>query len=120
MQAKKGFTIIEIIILLVFAGLVSALVFVQKYDLEAFASDDQQKSTLNAMYYALENVFYPAHGYYPETINENNLPTVLPELWDSASSIHYSPTSCDFQGHCAGYTLTVRLQKEMEYIKKNK
>ena len=58
MNTKKGFTIIELSIVAVFTALLLILFFVQKSNLDAFERDEDRKTAINAMYFALEESFY--------------------------------------------------------------
>ena len=125
---KKGFTIIEVIIVGVFASLLFILFFVQKSNLDAMSRDEKRKTAINAMYYALEESFYKQNGFYPETISEENITVIDPALWtdpnganlgDSYSSYSYQPANCN-QGQCKEYTLKADLEKEDDYIKYNR
>lgn len=128
MKAKNGFTIIEIIIVAVFASLLFILFFVQKQNIDAMNRDEDRKTAINAMYYALEESFYKDHGYYPESISEQNITVIDPALWtdpngvnlgDPASSYSYEPANCK-EGKCKEYTLKATLEKEDAYIKYNR
>ena len=65
-ESRRGFTIIEMIVVIVFLGLLVLLFVVQKTNLDAMGRDDTRKTAINAMYFALEESFYKSHGYYPE------------------------------------------------------
>ena len=128
MNKKKGFTIIEIIIVAVFASLLFILFFIQKSNLDAMKRDESRKTAINAMYYALEESFYKDHKYYPETISEENIKVIDPALWtdpsgvnlgDPASSYSYTPANCE-NGRCKEYVLKAELEKEDAYIKSNR
>ena len=128
MNEKKGFTIIEIIIVAVFASLLFILFFIQKANLDAMKRDESRKTAINAMYYALEESFYKDHKYYPETISEENIKVIDPALWtdpsgvnlgDPASSYSYTPANCE-NGRCKEYVLKAVLEKEDAYIKSNR
>ena len=128
MNKKQGFTIIEIIIVGIFASLLVLLFFIQKVNLDAFERDENRKTAINAMYYALEEGFYKEHGYYPETISEENIKVIDPALWtdpfgfnlgNEDSSYSYTPANCK-NGHCKEYTLKAELEKENAYIKNNR
>ena len=128
MRIKRGFTILEIIIVAVFASLLLILFFVQKANIDAMERDEDRKIAINAMYYALEEDFYAEHGYYPEKISEDNIKVIDPALWtdpsgnnlgDLGSSYSYEPANCK-NGKCKEYTLKAELEKEDAYIKYNR
>ena len=128
MDHKKGFTILEIAIVATFAGLLFLLFLVQKQNLDAMQRDDDRKTAINAMYYALEESFYKEHGYYPEFISEDNIKVIDPALWtdpdgrnlgDAGSSYSYEAANCK-NGKCKEYTLKARLEKEDTYVKYNR
>ena len=57
------------------------VIFFIKINIEAMDRDDARKTAINAMYYALEEYYYPKYGYYPSEINEEVLPVIDPELF---------------------------------------
>ena len=72
---------LEIMIaIVVMAGLV-IIFFLQKNNVDAMQRDEKRKIAINAMYYALEESFYKDHGYYPESISEDNIKVIDPSLW---------------------------------------
>lgn len=128
MKKKSGFTILELSTVIVLAGLLLVLFFVQKQNSDAMHRDEQRKEAINAMYYALEEGFYAENGYYPESISEDNLKTMDPQLFTDpnginigteGSSYSYEPADCE-DGKCKEYTLKADLEKEADYIKKNR
>ncbi len=128
MNKKSGFTILEILIVGVFATLLLVLFFVQKSNVDAMERDEDRKTAINAMYYALEEGFYASNKYYPETISENNLKMIDPALWTDpmginlgveGSSYSYEPANCT-NGKCKEYTLKAVLEKEDIYLKRNR
>ena len=129
MTNKKGLTIIELVIVAVFASLLFILFFVQKTNLDAMERDEDRKIAINAMYYALEESFYKDHGYYPSEISEENITVIDPALWtdpngfnlgDPLGSYFYEPADCDAKNHCKKYILKANLEKEDTYIKVNR
>ncbi|HZJ34975.1 MAG TPA: type II secretion system protein [Candidatus Angelobacter sp.] len=123
-----GFTVIEILFVAVLIGAASVLFFVQKHHIEVMAHDDMKKVSINAMYYSLEEVFYPANKYYPQTISSDNLKSIDPALFtdpegfliDTAGSAYtYSPTNCT-DNKCKGYTLKSTLENEGDFVKTSK
>ena len=128
MITKKGFTLLELSIVIIFATLLLVLFFIQKANMEAMQRDEKRKEAINAMYYALEEGFYAEHSYYPESISEDNLKVMNPALFTDpfganlgmdGSSYSYEPANCE-NGKCAEYTLRATLEKEEDYIKKNR
>ena len=125
---RHGFTILEVIIVGIFASLLLFLFFIQKSNIDAFERDEDRKTAINAMYYALEESFYKEHSYYPESISEKNITVIDPALWtdpnghnlgDPASSYSYEAANCK-NGKCKEYTLKAILEKEDLYIKNNR
>ena len=128
MSYKKGFTVLEVIIVATFAALLLIFFFLQKQNVDAMNRDEQRKTAINAMYYALEEGFYKDNGYYPETISEENIKIIDPALWtdpngfnlgDAASSYFYEPANCT-EGKCQEYILKAQLEKEDAYVKYNR
>lgn len=125
---SQGFTIIEILFVSVLLGVASIIFFVQKNNLSVISIDDKRKTAINAMYYSLEEVFYPANKYYPRTINSDNLKSLDPTLFtdtndiklgDAGSIYTYEPTNCTDQ-QCKSYTLKTSLENEADFIKTNR
>ena len=90
--------------------------------------DDHRKIAINAMYYGLEEGFFDKNGYYPETISEENLTVIDPNLFTDPSGVILGETGCSYtyeaanceDGKCKEYTLRAVLEKEEDYIKKNR
>ena len=125
---QRGFTIIELIFIIVLLGAASILFFVQKNNLEVAGRDETRKTAINAMYYSLEEVFYKTNGYYPQTIDEKVLPSVDPDLFkdpsgvkigESDSNYRYEATDCDAD-HCKSYTLRTTLENEADFVKESR
>ena len=128
MKTRKAFTVLELILAIVFVGIFVVLFFFQKQSIDAMNRDEKRKTAINAMYYALEESYYPEHGYYPEFISEENIKVIDPSLWtdplgynlgDSFSSYSYEPANCN-DGKCKEYTLKAELEKEDAYLKYNR
>ncbi len=125
---RRGFTIIELMLIIVLLGVASALFFVQKNNLEVAFRDEQRKIAINAMYYGVEEVYYKTNGYYPRTISDTVLPSVDPNLFtdpegvklgESESEYRYEPTNCDGD-KCKSYSLRTTLENEADYIKNSR
>jgi prepilin-type N-terminal cleavage/methylation domain-containing protein len=125
---SRGFTVIELIFTIVILAAASILFFAQKSNLEVAKDDQQRKISINAMYYSLEEVYYPANGFYPTTISSDTLPSMDPTLFtdpagvklgDANSNYHYESTNC-VDNKCKSYTLRSTLQNEADYIKESR
>lgn len=80
-QRNRGFTVIELIVVIVVLAFASILVFVQINNLRAANHDAQRKTAINALYYALEEVYFKEHKSYPATLTTTTLPSVDPALF---------------------------------------
>lgn len=127
-KRASGFTILELLFVVVLLGAASILFFVQKNNLEVAGRDETRKTAINAMHYSLEEVFYKTNKYYPRTIDEKTLPSVDPALFkdpqgvkigESTSDYRYEGTDCN-GNECNDYTLRTTLENEDDYIKKNR
>ncbi|HTK39893.1 MAG TPA: type II secretion system protein [Patescibacteria group bacterium] len=126
MTRHKGFTVIEVLVVLAFL-LGGAVLFVtQKAAIDAAGRDNDRKVAINAMYYSLEEVYYRQNQSYPESISSKVLRSVDPALFtdpdgftmgDPGSSYHYEASGCDLKGHCKSYRLYADMQKEASYVK---
>jgi len=128
MKRSDGFTVIEILVVIVFLGVATVLLFIQKDILAATQRDDQRKMAINAMYYNLEEVFYEKNGFYPSTIDSKTLRAMDPVLFtdpdniklgEQGSDYRYEGSNCDNE-KCKNYKLSSNLEKEAEYIKTNR
>ncbi len=122
---RRGFTIIELLFIIVLLGAASILFFVQKNNLEVAGRDETRKTAINAMYYGLENVYYKANSFYPRTIDTKTLPSVDPDLFKDPSGVvlgeansnyRYEPSDCNGD-QCRSYTLRSTLENEADYVK---
>jgi prepilin-type N-terminal cleavage/methylation domain-containing protein len=78
---QSGFTVIELVVAAAVVALASILVFVQINNLKIANQDSERKTAVNAMYYALEEVYYKKHQSYPATLTSATLPSVDPALF---------------------------------------
>lgn len=127
-RKNEGFTVIEIIFVTVILAIASIFFFIQKNSLQVTADDNAKKTAINSMYYSLEEVFFPANNYYPQSISSDNLKSVDPDLFDdpdgltintAGSAYTYKPVNCEAE-KCKGYTLKATLENEEDYKKTNK
>lgn len=125
MKSSRGFTVIEIVIVVVIAALASTVFFVQKNHVEIAARDQTRKTAINAMYYSLEEVYYAQHTSYPRTIDPSVLPSVDPELFKDPQGVKIGEGTSDFRyearncsgNACKGYVLRSTLENEADYVK---
>jgi Tfp pilus assembly protein PilE len=128
MKRAQGFTVIEIIVVILFLATATILLLIQRDNLEASQRDNQRKTAINAMHFNLEEVYYEKNGNYPAEITSKKLPAMDPELFtdpngiklgEQASDYRYTANDCD-NDKCKGYTLTAELEKEALYEKTNR
>jgi Tfp pilus assembly protein PilE len=122
---NRGFTVIELIFIVLLLATASVLFFIQKNNIEVAGRDQQRKTAINAMYFGLEEVFYKQKGFYPMTISSTNLLSVDPDLLtdpqgtiigESDSNYRYEPVNCT-NDQCKSYTLRASLENEDNFVK---
>lgn len=129
MKTKKAFTVLELVLAIVFVGVFVVLFFLQKVNLAAIDRDEKRKTAINAMYYALEEGYYTQNEGYPEHIEKADvLPWIDPNLftdpmgvnlWDEGSNYSYEASDCT-DGKCQSYVLRAEMEKEESYIKSSR
>lgn len=128
MKRSAGFTVIEIIVAIVFLGAAALLLLIQKGNLEAAKRDQDRKVAINAMYYNLEEVFYEKNNYYPAKIDSKVLRAMDPELFtdplgakmnEEGTGYRYEGLECN-NDICRAYKLSSTMEKEAEYVKTNR
>ncbi len=122
---QRGFTIIELVVVLVVLAIVGIVFWHQKNHIQSVSRDDHRRGAINAMYYNLEDVFYAKNHYYPRTIGPDNLTAMDKGLFKDPGSValgkagsdyHYDPTGCTGD-QCEGYTLRAAMENESDFIK---
>jgi prepilin-type N-terminal cleavage/methylation domain-containing protein len=125
MKSTRGFTVIELLIVITLFAAASVIFFVQKNHVEIAARDDARKTSINAMYYSLEEVYFAKHKSYPRTVDAKTLPSVDPALLkdpsgvaigNGTSNFRYEPLNCSGDA-CKSYTLRSTLENEDDYVK---
>jgi prepilin-type N-terminal cleavage/methylation domain-containing protein len=125
---QRGFTIIELLTVIVLFAIAAAVAYVQFNTFQQMGRDDTRRTAVNAMYYNLEDIFYKTHSYYPETIDEKNLTAMDKALLtdpdgqkigSGESDYRYEPINCE-ASKCKGYTLRTDLEKEADFVKKSR
>lgn len=127
-KLTHGFTVVELLIVVSVLVGASILFFVQKNDLEVISRDKDRKTSINAIYYSLEEVFYKNNQYYPQSITADILPSVDPELLSdpagntigaAESTFIYEPVNCKDE-KCKSYTLRTPLESEDDFVKQSR
>lgn len=125
---SNGFTVIELIFITAVLGVASVFFFVQKQNLSNVNIDNTKKTAINAMYYSLEEVYFPTNGYYPSSISADNLKSVDPDLFTDPAGIEinatggaysYKPSNCS-DNKCKSYTLKTVLENEGDFVRNSK
>lgn len=128
MRVKPGFTVIEILVIALFLIAAGVVLFFQLQKVDAENSNSYKKTSINAIYYSLEESFYPAHKYYPENITVDTLKTMDPELLEDpdgitlgeeGSAYRYESKNCN-DGKCKSYTLRATLEGEADFVKNSR
>jgi prepilin-type N-terminal cleavage/methylation domain-containing protein len=128
MHKEKGFTVIELIVVIVILLTVGGFFLLQRADLATTIRDKERKIAVNSLYLVLTEVYYPEHKSYPAAINLADLKSLDPELFLDSHSINlsdgstdnkfsYEGTNCDNENRCKSFKLSVTLEKEALYTK---
>lgn len=125
MDKQNGFTVIELVVLIMLLSIIGFVAWTQINHIEVAARDDKRRIAINSMYYTLEEVYFPANKSYPKVLNEKVLPSVDKDLFNDPqkakigtgeSDYRYEPTGCNETG-CKSYTLRADLEAEDDYVK---
>lgn len=125
MKRTHGFTVIELLVVIVFLGIASTVLFAQRASLNATSRDESRKTAVNAMYYNLEEVYFAKHKAYPLKIDSTVLTAMDPELFTDPNGIaineaeanyRYQGSNCDNTA-CKQYTLRTTMEKEADFVK---
>lgn len=128
-KSQSGFTVLELIIVIVFLLIVGTVFYVQKRDLEIQARDSQRKTAINAIYYNLEDVYYNTNRAYPQNLTADQLKGLDPSdlkdpegvaVGEQSSDYSYEPKDCDANGMCKSYTLRADLENEADFVKSSR
>ncbi len=130
-KRNEGFTIVELLIVIVVIGILAALVLNTFQGVQARARDTERKTDINAMHTQVEVFFNDSStGQYPLTaagLTTANLPGIDSEAFldpDGVSvtagtgeyAYDVSGATCDLVG-CDSYTLTATMEEESDYVK---
>lgn len=138
----KGFTIVELLIVIVVIGILAALVIVTYNGIQQKARDTERKTDINALHGQLE-AYQAQNGKYPTLANVNDsvwratnmkgldaaalqdpkgaAQTLVAAPVANAYAYAVSPATCDngAGGDCTSYTLTATLEGGGTYVKQS-
>jgi len=126
-MTKRGFTVIEILVVALFLITAGVLLTFQAQKINTEFKNSQRKTAINAIYYSLEEGFYPENKFYPEHIKKDTLKTLYPELLtdpdgvtlgEEGATYRYEPSNCQ-DGKCQSYKLRSSLDGEADFIKES-
>lgn len=125
---QRGFTVIELLALFVLLGVIGTVFWSQKSAIETAARDDSRKTSINAMYYALEEVYYPTNKHYPKTVSSATLSSVDPALFKDPNGVEIGKADSNYRyegkncsgDNCKSYSLRTVLENEADYVKNSR
>jgi prepilin-type N-terminal cleavage/methylation domain-containing protein len=140
-KRQSGFTIVELLIVIVVIGILATLVIVTFTGIQQKARDSQRQTDINAVNSQLE-AFYAQKGYYPSLTDlqtstwvSGNLKGLdaasLVDPKGAAGSTVEATAGADHYGYaatctdpavdttCTGYTLTANLENGDPFVKKS-
>jgi len=126
MKKEAGFTVIELVIFFVILVVLGAFFWIQKVDLENSFDDQMRKTSINAIYHNLTEIYHAKNGYFPSTINAEKLTAIDPDLLidpygialgEPGSDFSYEGVNCDNKGRCKDFILSSQMEKEATYTR---
>lgn len=125
MKKQSGFTVVELLVVIVLFVLAGMFFLQQKSQIERVDRDRERKTAVNAFHYSLEEVYYKANNSYPRKIDAKVLPSVDPSLFKDphgiaigtqGSNYHYDGLNCQGDS-CRKYQIRAELESEDDFIK---
>jgi len=126
MKSADGRTVVELLVGLVFLGIVGGIAFDRYSNLQMVHRDQDRKVAINAMHYNLQEVVKPTAGGYPRVLTSSQLKAMDQELLtdpggtklgEAGSDYRYEPTGCNGGDICSGYTLRANLELEPDFVR---
>ena len=129
MKDSRGFTVIELLVMIVIAMVGAYAFYNEKITTDAVRRDSARKVAINAMYFNLEEVYFEKNGHYPSSIDSKILRAMDPALFydpnkikmgESGSNYTYTGVGCTTSGACKGYKLSSAMEREADFTKTNR
>ena len=129
MKTSSGFTVVELLVTLVFIGLVGGIAYSQYQALSIVHRDQDRKVAINAIYYNLQEIVKPKLNGYPRVLNANELRAMDAALLKDPQGVvigkansdyRYEPTGCNGGDVCSDFTLRANLEREADFVKSSK
>ena len=104
MRKQLGFTAIELITAIIVLLAAGTIFWIQKNEVTVANRDTLRKTSINAIYYNLEELVYPQLKGYPVKLNTDMLKAMDAallkdpngvEINQAGSNYRYEPSSCD-------------------------
>jgi type II secretion system protein G len=141
-RKQSGFTIVELLIVIVVIGILAALVITTFTGIQQKARDTERQTDIKAIYGQVE-AYYAQNGKYPTLANVNDATwrttnmkgldgealkdpkgtaqTLVAAPANNSYAYAVTPAGCDngTGGDCTTYTLTARLESGTDFAKSN-
>ena len=114
MRKQSGFTVIELLVVVVLFVLAGMFFLQQKSQIETVDRDRQRKTAINAFHFSLREVYYKQKGSYPRTIDAKTLPSVDPNLFN----YKYEGLNCEGDS-CKDYNVRADLEAEDDFVRRS-
>lgn len=129
MKTDRGFTVVETLVTIIFLGVVSTVGYALFEAIRMTHRDQDRKVAINTIHANLEEVVKPKLKGYPRVLSAAQLTAMDKELLNDpdgviigaqGSDYRYEPTRCNGGDVCGGYTLSADLEREADFVKKNR
>lgn len=129
MKTDRGFTVVEMLVTIIFLGVVGTVGYTLFEAIRMTHRDQDRKVAINTIHANLEEVVKPKLGGYPRVLSASQLTAMDKELLKDpsgavigtqSSDYRYEPTDCNGGDVCGGYALSADLEREADFVKKNR
>lgn len=129
MKTARGFTVVETLVIIIFLGVIGTVGYTLFEAVRMTHRDQDRKVAINTIHANLEEVVKPKLGGYPRTLSAAQLTAMDKSLLKDPAGVligaqdsdyRYEPTDCNGGEKCGGYTLIADLEREADFVKKNR